>query len=469
MLSLRFLRHGVTSKLPLMQLTAVRGVLSEAYLCEDAWQKRLESPLLKDIKMDLYFVEVDKKFGTKRLVSGVEIDLFANSIQDDSKLDELEHLLYRFRRTKRATEMMDSTNYAVIRAFLKYKQYDSLMRILTNRESYGVFPDLYSYNIIISTFLKEKMYAEATRTAILMMLQEDFSNKISRALGIYSCQMFLNNCELSDLNPKEEHEENPAGKQNDDADEEDVQLVRVPFLRNYWFDDHFDLTNPKHLVGKTFYLIGREINSVLGRSCQIIGLAMYEKWDKAAALLTTFSQSKDSTILNEAIERTKSLIEELPDDDENTREKLLTKFDDIFKKMKSDSKIQDGDVMALLESHLKETLQSERDDIETQQKLFSVWENERKEALERQNAELDKERRLKVIEEKKEYLFWKEKLLFFFENEDKNMEELKKVEELIKALKVHKKVQDTYEPPEIVKKAPQRVTKYQRLARVKKI
>ncbi|CAL1288294.1 unnamed protein product [Larinioides sclopetarius] len=417
--------------------------------------------------MDLYFVEVDKKFGTKRLVSGVEIDLFANSVQDDSKLDELEHLLYRFRRTKRATEMMDSTNYAVIRTFLKYKQYDSLMRILTNRESYGVFPDLYSYNIIMSTFLKEKLYSEAARTAILMMLQEDFSNKISRALGIYSCQMFLNNCELSDLNPKVESEENPDEKQNDD--DEEVQLIRVPFLRNPWFDDHFDITNPKHLLGKTFYLIGREMNSVLGRSYQVIGLAMYEKWDKAAALLTTFSQSKDSTILNEAIERTKSMIKEIPDDDENTREKLLNKFDDIFQKMKSDSKIQDGNIMALLESYLKETLQSEKDDIETQQKLFSAWEDERKEALNKQNVELDKERRLKEIEEKKEYLFWKEKLLFFFENEDKNLDELKKVEELIQALKVHKKVQDTYEPPEIIKKAPQRVTKYQRLARVKKI
>ncbi|KAF8794430.1 28S ribosomal protein S27 like protein [Argiope bruennichi] len=433
MLSLRNLRHGITSKFPLMQITAVRGVLSEAYLCEEAWQKRLQSPLLKDLKMDLYFVEVDKKFGTKHLVSGVEIDLFANNVQDGSNLDELEHLLYRFRRTKRATEMMDSTNYAVIRAFIKFKQYDSLMRILTNREGYGVFPDLYSYNIIMSTFLNEKMYAEAARTAILMM-------KLKK-----------------------------TATEKQDDDEEEVQLVRVPFLRNYWFDDHFDITNPKHLIGKTFYLIGREMDHILGRSYQIIGLAMYEKWNKAAALLMTFSQSKDSTILNESVERTKAWIEEIADDDENTREKLLNKFDDIFKKMESKSLIQNGNLNTLLESYLKETLLSEKDDIEAQQKLFSVWENERKEALDRQNAELDKERRLKMIEEKKDYLFWKEKLLFFFENEDKNLEELKKVEELMEALKVHKKVQDTYEPPEIVKKAPERVSKYQRLVRVKKI
>ncbi|GFY64242.1 tigger transposable element-derived protein 1 [Trichonephila inaurata madagascariensis] len=154
----RLLRHRILSKFHVAQISAVRGVLSENYSCEQLWQKRLENPLLKSINMDQYFIETDKKFGTKRLVSGIDIDLFANNVQSKSELDELEHLLYRFRRTKRATEMMESTTYAVIKAFLKFKQYDSLMRILNDRESYGVFPDLYSYNVLMSTFLQEKMY-----------------------------------------------------------------------------------------------------------------------------------------------------------------------------------------------------------------------------------------------------------------------------------------------------------------------
>ncbi|GIY70376.1 28S ribosomal protein S27, mitochondrial [Caerostris darwini] len=405
-----------------MQTTAIRGIVTEAYLCEEEWAKRLENPLLKNIKMEQYFVETDKKFGTKRLVSGVDIDIFANNIQDESKLDELEHLLYRFRRTKRATEIMDSTNYAVIRAFLKFKQYESLMRILKDRENYGIFPDLFSYNILISTFLKEKLYEEAASTAILMMLQEDFSNKISCVLGVYSCQVFLNNCSMDELSVNAEE------NLEDDLSEAEKNLGvrRVPFLKNPWFDDHFDITNPKHLIGKTFYLLGRNIDNVVGRSYQIIGLAMYEKWEKAATLLNTLIQSKNATILNASVEKTRELIQEIPEDGEKTKEKLFNQFNDLFDKMKLEAKIEEGDLMAELELHLNAVTANEKEDIEGMKQLFSKWEKERKEALDQQNADIDRDRRLKIIQEKKEQLYWKEKFLFFFENEDKILEELKK-------------------------------------------
>lgn len=420
--------------------------------------------------MDQYFIETDKKFGTKRLVSGVDIDLYANNVQKETELEELEHLLYRFRRTKRATEMMESTTYAVIKAFLKFKQYDSLMRILNDRESYGVFPDFYSYNVLMSTFLQEKMYSEAAQSAILMMLQEDFSNKISSVLGIYSCQMFINNCSMDSLNPTEENtEEEKTENTNADDDEEDVKYVRIPFLRNYWFDDHFDITEPKHLIGKTLYLLSREMNSTLSRSYQIIGLAMYDKWDKAAALLNTFANSKDCNLLNEAVEKTRALIDEIPEDEGKTKEKWSNKFNELFEKMKSEGKIQDESLTSSLESHLKDVLKNERDDIEAQKKLFSQWESERKLAYDKQNIELDKEKRLKVIEEKKEYLYWKEKLLFFFENEDENVDEFKEVQEYIASIKRQTKAEDSYMPPEMIKKAPERLTKYKKLARVKKI
>nr|XP_042907391.1 uncharacterized protein LOC122271155 [Parasteatoda tepidariorum] len=52
-----------------------RTFLSEAYFCEETWKKRMDSSTLKDIKLDQYFVDTDKKFGTKRLVSGVDLDI----------------------------------------------------------------------------------------------------------------------------------------------------------------------------------------------------------------------------------------------------------------------------------------------------------------------------------------------------------------------------------------------------------
>ncbi|GIX77617.1 28S ribosomal protein S27, mitochondrial [Caerostris extrusa] len=181
---------------------------------------------------------------------------------------------------------------------------------------------------------------------------------------------------------------------------------------------------------------------------------MYEKWEKAATLLNTFIQSKNATILNASVEKTRELIQEIPEDEENTKEKLFNQFNDLFDKMKLEAKIEEGDLMAELELHLNAVIANEKEDIEGMKQLFSKWEKERKEALDQQNADIDRDRRLKIIQEKKEQLYWKEKFLFFFENEDKNLEELTKAEENVAIHKRHVKVEDIYVPPEIVKKAP---------------
>ncbi|XP_054714824.1 28S ribosomal protein S27, mitochondrial-like [Uloborus diversus] len=443
----------------------IRNFLSQAYLCEEAWQKRLESPLLRNLDMDKYFIEVDRKFG-KKLVSGVDIDLFVNNVQEESQLDELEHLLYRFRRTKQAVEMMDSTIYATIRTYLKFKNYESLFRILHDRDSYGIFPDFYSYNILMDTFLKEKLYKEAAQTAVLMMQQEDFSNNLSRLLGLYSCQKFLNECSLENLLPfPEENEE--VKEENENEDEEDITYVRVPFLKNPWFDDHFDIVNPKHLLGKTFYLIGREMNDLLGRTYQMFGLVLYEKYEKASELLKTLSVKEEPCFLSEGVEKS---IEELNSASANLEDSKKTLCDHLKKnveRLASEKRTVDGLLIPTLEAALKNIQSLEKEDIELQQKMFLDFEIQRQKAMDKQLKEIDKQNRLKAIEEKKEYLFWKEKLLFFFENEEKILDELKSVEEMVASMKSKKVVEDEYMPPEIVKKKPLKPTIYQKLARVK--
>ncbi|XP_042907386.1 small ribosomal subunit protein mS27 isoform X2 [Parasteatoda tepidariorum] len=403
-----------------------RTFLSEAYFCEETWKKRMDSSTLKDIKLDQYFVDTNKKFGTKRLVSGVDLDIFASRIDDESHLDELEHLLYRFRRTKRATEIRDSTTYAAVRIFLKFKQYESLFRILNDRESYGVFPDFYSYNMLMNTFLREKMFKEAANVAILMMLQENFENKLSCLLGLQSCQSFLDNCPIELLQEKEIDEIEETKKDEDD-DEEEETLLRVPFIRNPWFDDHFDIKNPQHLLGKTLYLIGREVNnSLLGQSYQLYGLALYEKWEKVTDLLKLYSESDDIALLSDVIGKVMHQIDAIPEESKTLKENLSQQFNKYFQELKSKNKIIDGSLCAALADALKDISSLEKEDIEAQKRLFVEWEKQRELALKKQNQGIDKEVRLKVIEEKKEYLFWKEKLLFFFENEEKNLDELKK-------------------------------------------
>lgn len=148
---------------------------------------------------------------------------------------------------------------------------------------------------------------------------------------------------------------------------------------------------------------------------------------------------------------------------------VLPIFQALFQKMQSEQNIEEGGLFESLEAKLQEVLPLQKKDIEEQKKLFSEWENLRKQAVIKQNTELEKERRLKAIEEKKEYLFWKEKLLFFFENENKNLEEFRKVEEYKQLLESSKTVEDAYIVPEIVKKAVEKPSIYKKLAKVKKL
>jgi Mitochondrial 28S ribosomal protein S27 len=78
--------------------------------------------------------------------------------------------------------------------------------------------------------------------------------------------------------------------------------VYVSYLKNEFFDDHFDLKDPKHRVGKTLYLAGRIKDDLLGRSAQVLGLGLYQKWHQGVALLEKFAAaSADATIVGEVV------------------------------------------------------------------------------------------------------------------------------------------------------------------------
>lgn len=61
--------------------------------------------------------------------------------------------------------------------------------------------------------------------------------------------------------------------------------MRVKYLRNPYFDDHFDLRDPKLLVGKTLATLGATFPDPVGWTYQLVGWGMYRKWDKAIRTL----------------------------------------------------------------------------------------------------------------------------------------------------------------------------------------
>ena len=71
----------------------------------------------------------------------------------------------------------------------------------------------------------------------------------------------------------------------------------MKYLRNPYFDDHFDLRDPKLLFGKTLATLGKTFPDVLGNTYQLIGWGMYQKWEKTLTLLEDICKQKQKPSL----------------------------------------------------------------------------------------------------------------------------------------------------------------------------
>lgn len=69
--------------------------------------------------------------------------------------------------------------------------------------------------------------------------------------------------------------------------------VRVKFLRNPYFDDHFDLKEPNHIIGKTLAWVSPLVGGLVGRSCEVLGWALYSKWEELEAALARLRVGKE--------------------------------------------------------------------------------------------------------------------------------------------------------------------------------
>jgi len=163
--------------------------------------------------------------------------------------------------------------------------------MLNDRLNYGIFPDYFDYNMLMDHFIKSKDYASAAKVASLVMLQEDADHPITNALCLYACHKYLENPD----DWKKKPEEAPT-----DTSTEEVK-IRVPYIKNPYFDDHFDLTDPRDLVGKTLNFQGKLRTDAIGRTCQLRGLILYKKYDDVLNLIEKWLGTVQDKIVYEEV------------------------------------------------------------------------------------------------------------------------------------------------------------------------
>lgn len=257
------------------RMRGTRSFLTEAYRCEEVWQERLDCSLLKKVEPEVLYHKLTTALenGSKQ-ISSVDLDVFANSLTDRAYLEELEELAHKFRLSAQTGTLLPSTHHAVVRLLIASNSDKELIRILKDRLNYGIFPDYYLCNLLMDYFIKKNDFRNASVIASNQMLQEELDNDITKAMGLYSCLKYITN-----LTEWEEDKIETEETNNDDDDEED-RRVRVDFLRNPYFDDHFDLADGDHLVGKTMLAISSKIdNTIMSNSFKTLGLAYYNRWN----------------------------------------------------------------------------------------------------------------------------------------------------------------------------------------------
>ncbi|XP_071536654.1 uncharacterized protein [Panulirus ornatus] len=425
-----------------------RTFLSAAYRCEEAWNRRLQHPLIQNIKPNDYMFEMDQKYRLEGKVNAIDVDLIINKIEpsnEGSLVDEVEDLVHRLRRSPETVKTLPSTPHSVLRVLLEAGHTQVLLKILSDPLNYGVFPDYYTSNLLMDTFLEKKDYTAAARVASCNMLQEDFGPTLTQMLTLASCFSYISS---DDNQPWEDY--TPQLEEP----EEEVK-IRIRYLRNPYFDDHFDLKDPYHIVGKTLAWVSPLISGVIGISCEILGWALYNKWAELEATLNRASKRTEAVAAS-VVSKVKDLLAVC--DDVETRERITSA---ISKLEAVDSKVAELDLGLLIADAVqKAVIESEQKFIESQEARYICWEKTREEEFQHQLDTYRKQKLLKEIESKKEDLAKREEVIFFFDNReklemllpDKKRKYYPKRRSLIYKKKQPRQLDEGYIPPEVIRR-----------------
>lgn len=375
------------------------------------------------------------------------LDIFANKIEDHRHMDEMADLMQKLRTTAEASNTFDSSQHALIRNYIDNNNLDSLVHILDHRSAYGIFLDHYSANLLLDKMIQEKNYKFGARFATLIALQEDFDNPIATNMMLYTCYKFMNSIEEFDdlaVKPEEVVETKPKKKK------EEIK-VRVAYLRNPNFDDHFELKNSYHLLGKTFLYLADEVkpwNATLSNSLNLLGFALYEKFEKGIKFL---AEAKAEPFFKETVEMVKLLAEKVDlEANENAKQ--------FYEAVNALTSLKEDKVDELIEQAIKKAVsEQEASFIENQKKIYDQWIVERDEKLSQEIHRLQRIQRLLNVEKLQEDLVTEEQKLWFFENED-NLElaiDSKKTfypKKWFGKKKVPRVIDENYVPPDVDKR-----------------
>ncbi|XP_020788014.2 28S ribosomal protein S27, mitochondrial [Boleophthalmus pectinirostris] len=378
--------------------TVRRCLLSAAYTDTKVWEAREKDPQNLAALANV----MDRTYGRNLPVSSLTVSRFVDNISSTEEVDQAEYYLYKFRHSPNCWYLRDWTIHSWIRQCLKYNRREKALHTLQNKVQYGIFPDGFTFNLLIDSYIKDEDYKSACAVVEEVMLQEAFDLPSTQILSFYALGRYL---------------------------------ATKPELT----------VSEERALGASFLLCGLTNNSTIGLSAQFIGHTLLGKvemqngihavfkgmplhWghgyvDRALAVMERVAaETGDVTLTKDALDLMGGVLDDLSsesessgedteeedekkqdavdEDDEAERAKLpqyVARFKELRSQLESSGKVEAASFQTLVNALAeKELSTTEGPDLERYKEQVQGWEAERAQLIQR-----EKEMRERAEEEKK--------------------------------------------------------------------
>ncbi|XP_034548851.1 28S ribosomal protein S27, mitochondrial [Notolabrus celidotus] len=384
-------------------LSARRWLLSAAYTDTKLWEARGRDPQ----NLALLANTMDRTYEKNLPVSSLSVSRFVDNISSREEVDQAEYYLYKFRHSPNCWYLRDWTVHDWIQQCVKHGAREKALYTLKNKVQYGIFPDDFTFNLLIDSYVKDDDFKSACSVVEEVMLQEAFDLPSTQILSLYALGSYQ--ATRPQLTVSEERALGASllicGLKQDNTVGLSAQLLGNALLGK------LEMSSGIHAVFKGMPLFWGP--GYLGRALAVMeGVAAAsgdvklskDTLDNVNDLLQELSSTSDSDSSGEesAGEEDKK-EEEVDEDDQAEKSKLpqyVSRFKELRSELESQGKVDSASFQALVTALAQQNLAAaEKPDLEQYEKRVQGWESEKKQLIQR-----EKETRERVEKEKQERL-----------------------------------------------------------------